>query len=112
MFKINNYLEKALEDEEIINTLIKDIKSQFNLEKKIATAHVFFKHVLKIIFILSGIIGFFWIAFWISREQREKREIYEQENNMEWEIKKTALERSRDEDTLKRLLEILRIKKK
>lgn len=106
------YLEKALEEEDIINTLIKDVKSQFNLEKKIATAHVFFKHSLKLIFILSGIIGLFWIAIWIAREQREKREIEEQKRIRNWEIKKTALEAARyKKDSIKDVLERLGYKK-
>jgi hypothetical protein len=66
--------EKQKASDENIKLLMSDIENYISFKKKIDTANVFFQHVLKLIFILSGIFGLFWISIWKFREDREKRD--------------------------------------
>lgn len=67
---INKYVEYTVKDKKIEDQ-IKKIEDYVNFEKKVKLAEIFFKHVLKLIFILSGIFGLFWISIWKYREERE-----------------------------------------
>jgi hypothetical protein len=69
---INKYAENTAKDKKIENQ-IKKIEEYINFQKKIKLADIFFQHVLKLIFILSGIFGLLWISIWRYREEREGR---------------------------------------
>jgi len=67
---INKYAENTAKDKKL-EEQIKRIEEYINFQKKVKLADIFFQHVLKLIFILSGILGLFWISIWIYREERE-----------------------------------------
>ena len=93
---INKYVEYGVKDEEIEGQ-IKRIEDYINFQKKIELAGIFFKHVLKLIFILSGIFGLFWISIWKYREDRESKDSAEKNWIQQWESIEREKERMAEE---------------
>jgi hypothetical protein len=79
---INQYTKNTTKDKKIEDQ-IKRVEEYINFQKKIKLADIFFNHVLKLIFILSGIFGLFWISIWKYREEREGRKEEEDEKRAE-----------------------------
>ena len=76
-------------DYEAIAESLKEIKNFLGFKKRVAAAHIFFQHVLKLVFILSGLFGFFWISIWKYREEKEEREIDQRlTDEMKWDKEK------------------------
>lgn len=61
-------------------------KDSDDLDKRIKVANIFFHKSLKLIFVLSGIIGISWIFIGKSREDRERRDRIENMKMRDWEI--------------------------
>lgn len=78
-------------------------KESDDLIGKLETAEVFFRHTLRLIFVLGGIIGIFGVYVQKKRVKREKNEYEENEKYRNYEIAKLEIQLDIEEAKIEEL---------
>lgn len=86
-------IKKLLKNESKDQTL-KKLDQLNDLIINTEMTNIFFRHIVGLLAILSGMIGFFWISISKKREEREKLEGDERKKIREWELSRIALQNS------------------